>query len=455
MRKVDLYVVHSDRSIKKHAAKATLPDYLDTKAGRWLFQPANIFDAQPLAEFESWSDFLGWKPLVGPPKKPAALAIAGDMMPQAPVAITDDELATMLTRTPVAAAQDLMTTVGTMDSKQSALTWGLVAVLGACSLAIIVIAMIAAIAFLSGGDDAPAPPETPPSMSAPTSAAPAPVGTPWPWPTPPVPQPTAVPVSQPRRRRQARLASRLRVMRRQARLGLASRVMRRQARLGLTFRLMRRQARRCGLLRPPATRWARLLVYDAALPGKPYMVGLPRLALHRHFDDVGLRESGRSRMYVCRRDGEAIKLLPLERDKRSDVTPEFLAEVRKWYGKHAKDKAKLLVYDEALPEQPYMATMPRHVLRSRFGGAHEIKAGRSSMWACRRTGDEFNPIPVDRDQRTTRTPAFVQEYMKLRADKAVLGRTLDKAQKLLMMGAAVGIVVTVVAGLFLTVALVG
>ena len=441
MRKVELYLVHSDRSVKKHPAKVNLPDYLDTKTGRWLFRPGNIFDANPLAEFESWADFLGWKPLVGPPAKPAALAIDGDMMPQAPVAMSDQELADMLTRTPVAAAQDLMTTVGTMDSKQSALTWGLAGILGACAVAIMVIIMIAAIAFLSRGDDAPAPAERPPSME-----TPAPAGTPWPWPTQPVPQPTAVPQAQPMRRRQARL-------------GLAFRLARRR---------MRRMSRSAGAKQTPKSaaavsqprrkeKWARLLVYDAALPDKPYIVGLPRRELRRHFDDLHeLKETaGRSSMWVCRRNGDAIKPIPIERDQRSHVTPEFLGEVRQWHRKHAKQQAKLLIYDDALPEQPYMATLPRYELRSRFGGSHELKTGRSSMWACRRNGDEFTPIPIERDQRTTRTPKFVLEYMKLRADKLILGRPRGKAEKALMMGAAVAIVITCVAGLILVIALAG
>ena len=472
-KKVELYVVHSDRSVKKHSAKVNLPDYLDTKTGRWIFRPGNIFDAKPLAEFETWADFLGWKPLVGPPVKPAALAIDGDIVPQAPVPMSDEDLSEVLVRTPVAAAQDLMTDVGTTDGKQSALTWALAGVIGACGLAIMIIAIIAAIAFLGSEDDTPAVAQTPPSMSAPS--APAPVGTPWPWPTP-VPQPTAVPVTQPRRRRQARLGLAYRLMRRSVRRKLrASRTTAKQAPKPAGAASQFKPALKIALRLPTQLRgereaWSRLLVYDTAFPRHPYMVGLPRRELRRHFNDKHeLTGPGQSSMWACKRTErvvrngylvrrqDTIEPIAIERDQRADVTPEFTGQVRQWNRKHAnKQKAKLLVYDDALAEQPYMVTLPRQELRSRFeGGTHEMQVGRSSMWACRRSGSAIEPIPIERDQRTTRTPKFVFEFMKLRSDKSILDRPRGKAEKMLMMGAAGGIVVTCVAGLILTVALTG
>ena len=182
MRNLKLYIVNPDRSVERHTAKIKLPDYLDTAKGRWIFDQSNIFDSKPLEEFESWDDFINWTPRVVPPRKPAALAIAGDVVPQAPTPMTDDDLAAAIRRVEPDAAQDLMTSVGSMDSGRSMLTWAAAGVLGVCSLGILVIILIAAMAFLGGRGEVPQPAELAPGMT-----VPAPSGTPWAFPTPPAP----------------------------------------------------------------------------------------------------------------------------------------------------------------------------------------------------------------------------------------------------------------------------
>ena len=170
MRRSSLYIINPDRSVKRHSAKVRLPGYLDNKEGRWLLEQRNIFHDRPLA-FEDWDAFLAWQPEPVTPKNPAVLAIAGDVMLQSPVPITDPELAESLIRPHVAAAQDLMTSVGHSDGHQSALTWAMAGVMAVCAVAIMVIIMMSAATFLGGEPERPRPPELAPSMSA---------ATPWP-----------------------------------------------------------------------------------------------------------------------------------------------------------------------------------------------------------------------------------------------------------------------------------
>ena len=336
MRRVSLYVVHPDRSVERHPSKVRLPGYLDTKKGRWLFEQHHIFHEKPLAAFGSWDEFLAWRPAVTPPKNPAALAIAGDVVPQSPVPMTDDELAEALARTPVAAAQDLMTSVGVMDTTRSSLTWAMAGVMAACALAIMFIIVMAALAYLGREADGPQQPELAPAMTQPT---------PWPWSTAPTPATSTTP-GRPRRRR--------------------------------------------------------LFTGMPRYPWRDY----PRL---------------------------------------------------RW----PEPKGRLLVYDVGLPEQPYVVSLPLGELRSRLGGLHELRQGGKlpwrdkRLWACRRDGEAVEPLPLQRDPRTTRTPEYMAEYMRLRADKDILSRPQGRAETFMLMGAAVGIVVTTVSGLILVIALTG
>ena len=401
MRKLKLYVVHPDRTVDLHDAKVRLSDYIDTRKGRWLLKQENIFDRKPVAEFESWEEFDNWTPEVMPPRKPSVLAIAGDVVPQSPVPTDDEELVKALMRTPVDAAQDLMTSVGAMDRKQTALTWAAAGVLGVCALAILVILMIAAVAWLGRGGEAPVPPELAPAMTPP-------VGTPWPWPTA-VPPAAPVPASSPRRRRRPRARS-------------------------------------------PLRRKGALVVYDKSLPAQPYTVSMPRDVLRERLGEAPMRR-GLSRMWVCRRDGDALEPLPIQQDERQTVTPDYLAVHRDFRRQVGKTRADLLIFDADQPKRPYMVTLPHHDLQSRFGGLHELKVGRRSMWMCRRNGDGLQPLPIDRDHRTTRTPEFLAEYMRLRPDKDVLARPQSKVERAVVLGAVVGVTITVVAGLILVTAL--
>ena len=119
----------------------------------------------------------------------------------------------------------------------------------------------------------------------------------------------------------------------------------------------------------------------------------------------------------------------------------------------APPRGALLVYDVNLPAQPYKVSLPADELRTRFGGLHELRQGRSSMWVCRRDGDGIVPIPLHRDPRTARTPEYLAEYMRMRPDREILTRPNDRAQRLVMMGAAVAVVITTVSGLILVMAL--
>lgn len=414
-KKVTLYVVHPDRTVSRHGAKVNLPDYLDTKEGRWLLRPQNIFHGKPVADFETWDEFEAWKPLVQPPKAPSALAIEGDIMPQSPERLSDAELADALNRTPIAAAQDLMTAVGTEDSKRSALVWAMAAVMGVCGLAILFMIIVAAAAFL-GGDD-PAPVQPIPAPGAPGTVPP-PAATPWPFPTvqaaptpveptPAAPPPTPRPASS-----QPRSATVLG--------GFCSKKRR------------------------------KLLVYDEA-EENPYMVTLPFDELHTR--PLAVMRMGGTEMFACRRDSNGIRPLDIEQDSRTHKTPEYLATLRAWNRQMGKPTALLLVYDAGLPEQPYVVSLPSAELRARFTSRQELRLGKKSMWACRRNAEGIRPLEIKRDSRTNRTPEYVAEYMKLRADKENVANPATRTEKFMMMGAAVGICVTTVSGLILVMAL--
>ena len=407
MRKITLYVVHPDRAVTRHSAKVRLPDYLDTKEGRWLFRPQNIFHGKPVADFESWDEFEAWEPLVVPPKAPSALAIAGDVMPQSPIPLSGAELTDALKRTPVAAAQDLMTTVGTDDSKRSALIWAMAAVMGVCGLAILFMIIVVAAALLGGDDPAPVQPIAAPGAS---GTVPPPAATPWPFPTVPAAPTPAAPPPTPRP-----ASSQPRVL-----------------------------GGFCGKKR------RKLLVYDEAQES-PYMVTLPYDELHAR--PLARLRLGGTDMFACKRDEKGIRPLEIEEDSRVKQNPQYLATLRAWNRKQGKPSANLLVYDAGKPEQPYMVSLPSAELRARFGSRQELRLGKKSIWACRRDQDGIHMLEIKRDHRTNRTPEFMAEYMRLRADKDIVSRQATKTEQFMMMGAAVGICITTVSGLILVMAL--
>lgn len=178
MRKMTLYSVHPDRAVERSRAKTKLADYLDTKGGRWFLEQRHIFHNEPLETFETWDEFLKWQPAPVPPKKPAVLVIEGDVLPQSPLPMTDEEFAIRLARTPQSAAQDLMTQVGTMDSSRTILFWAMAGVMAACAVAILFMVVVAAASFLSPEPDRPQPPQLAPAMQQPAEEVPA---APQPW----------------------------------------------------------------------------------------------------------------------------------------------------------------------------------------------------------------------------------------------------------------------------------
>ena len=172
MRKIVMHIVHPDRVVERQPANIRLSDYLDTKRGRWFLEQRHIFDQKPLETFSTWAGFLKWRQAASPPKNPAVLAIAGDVLPQSPSPMTDAEFANRLLRTSEAAAQDLMTAVGTMDKSRTGLFWGMAGVMGACAAAILFMVFIAATSYLAPEPDRPQPPRPAPGMEQPAPPQP-------------------------------------------------------------------------------------------------------------------------------------------------------------------------------------------------------------------------------------------------------------------------------------------
>ena len=198
--------------------------------------------------------------------------------------------------------------------------------------------------------------------------------------------------------------------------------------------------------------WGKLLVYDEHV-SLPYTVALPLDVLRAQMGEHELVVGDES-IWVCRRNGAGLEALPIEADPRQAKTSAaHMVALRKWRHKNRKPQANLLVYDQGRPQQPYMVTLPRHELLTRFGGLKELKVGGKSLWACRRTGEDVTAMTVERDYRTMRTPAYLAEFMKLRADKDLLSRLASRTQQMLLLGAVVGVCITTVAGLILVMAL--
>ncbi len=163
MRKGKVYIVHPDRSVQTRPVKSKVAGYIDSKDDRWLLSEQAIFDARPLAKLSSWDELLEYAPAPPPPKRPAVLAIAGDVGLQP--TLSDADLGVRLAKTKVAAIQDLLAQVGVKDNNQSALVWAMAGVMAICGLAILFMVIVAASAIFGGEDAGPAPPAPPPGVS--------------------------------------------------------------------------------------------------------------------------------------------------------------------------------------------------------------------------------------------------------------------------------------------------
>lgn len=170
MRRGKIYIVHPDRSVQTRPAKSNVAGYLDSKDDRWLLSEQSIFDSRPLAKLSSWDELKEYAPAPPPPKRPAVLAIAGDVGLQP--TLSGPDLEVRLKKTKVAAIQDLLAQVGVKDKNQSALVWAMAGVMAICGVAILFMVIVAAAAIFGGEDAGPQPPAPPPSVS---------VATPNPW----------------------------------------------------------------------------------------------------------------------------------------------------------------------------------------------------------------------------------------------------------------------------------
>ena len=201
-----------------------------------------------------------------------------------------------------------------------------------------------------------------------------------------------------------------------------------------------------------------LLLFDQEQPSQPYAVTLPLDELRSRFGEplrsgAGFTDLWEESLWVARRNSTGLEEVGVERDQRTITTdPAHVGVVRDWK-RRQRQMAKLLVYDEEQPEQPYLVSLPQRDLYRELGGENELTMGGKSMWVARRNSNGLEALGVERDQRTTRTPAYMAEFMRLRADRDLRSRPGGRTQQMLFLGAAVGICITTVAGLILVMAL--